>query len=182
MMKRLLLCLAIGLLCNPAFAQSAKAQKLFKKGEKAMEKRQYVGASVQFTKALAYHPEYAEAQYQRAVCFRAIGQINQAIKDFRQTLETDESFLMAYVQLIPLLREQKECDISISYCDQLAKALPEQKGAAHYHKALCYEQTKDTKRAISSLKVAMIEFEAAGSDFAALLEDCKAKLAAWERL
>ena len=157
MRTHLLSFLLLLLLASQATAQSSnkKAQKLFEKGQKAMSKYLYIQATVDFTNAIAFDPDFAEAYFQRGLSFLAIERFDAGIKDLKRTIEKDPSKIMAYLELMNQYRNKSDYDQALAALDQLGEAMPAYVGVMHYQKGACYEAMKEKDKAIAAYKKAI---------------------------
>ncbi|NDQ57501.1 MAG: tetratricopeptide repeat protein [Acidipila sp.] len=112
--------LAPGLFCTaPAAAQSAqspaKASKtkhpsaseiLLRNAEQALEQKDFSTAADLYAKFIADHPAEAFAHFQLAYAFTALKRRDEAIAEYRRTIELDSKMGAAYLNLGLLLLEK----------------------------------------------------------------------------
>lgn len=163
---------------TPTFSQSKKAVKLYEKGEKAMKTYHYVKASVEFTNAIAISPNYADAYYQRALCFVGMRRTEAAIKDFASCVDLEPQNIPAYLNIIFHYKALQQYDNALAYIDKLAENSPANLGGSYYQRALCYEEMKEKQKAIDYYQKAMEAFKAdTETDLSKAIQECKDKIA-----
>ncbi len=85
------------LLLLVTFSYSQTAKKLLKAGYSKFEKKDYQGAIVDYTKAIEFDSNFAEAYYNRGFTKNILKDYQGAIADYTKTIEIDSNSIDSYI-------------------------------------------------------------------------------------
>lgn len=85
-----------------------KAIQLFNQGQDAHEKGDFSGAIKFYDEALKIFPEFPEIEFQRGNAYQSLGNMEEAEKSFRRTLELREDWSLPMTSLGAVLVEKGE--------------------------------------------------------------------------
>ncbi len=103
---------SISLICFVLLIQSCGSQRkneayqFFIKANAAALQRDDQEALRLYTEAIKKKPDWADAYFNRGLCYRKLGQLDQAQADFQQALQLDPEFGMAQYSLAKLLADR----------------------------------------------------------------------------
>jgi len=111
---------SIGLICFVLLIQSCgnqrekEAYQFFIKANAAALQRDDREALRLFTEAIEKKPDWADAYYNRGLCYRKAGRMEEARVDFQQALQLDPEFGMARYSLAKLLADSGKWEESLT--------------------------------------------------------------------
>ncbi|MEO0337798.1 MAG: hypothetical protein AAF242_01155 [Bacteroidota bacterium] len=165
------------LVAPSTLAQNKKAQKLFKKGQAAMEQYKYIQATVHFTNAITQYRSYSAAYYQRGLSFAAINQLEAAAEDYESAIEHDTEDPMVYLNLILVRKRNGDYEKALETGTLLGENMPELVGVGQYHNGVTAEEMENQTAAIEWYTKAMPNLDPEKNPhFQELLDLCKARL------
>ncbi|MDA9764277.1 hypothetical protein N9C83_02830 [Opitutales bacterium] len=148
-----IVCIWIALACA-CTGQSDQAKTLYEKGVNENKSGNLLEASVSFTAALAAHPRYVDAYYQRGMSYYGINNLDAAISDLDQATLLKVKSINAYLILIDLYNDQNAYPKALVISDRIKKSLPSFEVEAYYTKGLIYEEMSDFYKALTAYRTA----------------------------
>ena len=85
-------------------------EEYFQLAESAEVAALYAEATVLYSRCLALDPTDSVAVYNRANCFRALGEVDEAANSYAQAIKIDPNFVEAWFNYAALLRDQGKTD------------------------------------------------------------------------
>lgn len=111
--------LSIGLICFVLLVQSCgnqrekQAYQFFLKANAATRQRDEREAIRLYTEAIEKKPDWPDAYYNRGLCYRKLGRVQEARTDFQQALQLDPEFGIARYSLAKLLADSDKWSESL---------------------------------------------------------------------
>jgi tetratricopeptide (TPR) repeat protein len=147
-------------------SESKEANTFFEEGNKYSGEEKYSKAIKSFEKAIKEDSTFVEAFDNMALCYRRLGDLENAIIWYKKSIELYPQGNMAHMNLGLVYTIQKEYDLALIEYDTLQSIAPDDP-EGYYGTINIYIAKADYKSAIKNAMKALELYEAAGSDYAA---------------
>jgi len=106
-------------------AQAPKdARKAYEKGLELLNKRKWVEAERELTKAVGSYPKYAAAWHELGRAYQQQKKLDDAVHAYREAINADSKFIKPYGQLAVLAAYEQKWDDVVQYTSQMLKLNP----------------------------------------------------------
>jgi tetratricopeptide (TPR) repeat protein len=103
----------------------AQGEKILEKGYEKYLDDDFQGAIMDFTKALSFNDQNAEAYYLRGVCKSSLGQKKEAMEDLDKATTLQNDYPEAYYEKGYIYLIDKNAELAIKEFDEVIKYNPE---------------------------------------------------------
>ena len=109
---------------------------------------QFTEAVRELTKAIEYHPRYAEAYYNRGIAYQNLEQFNQAIADYTKAIELNPNFASAYTNRGIACTKLGQLNEAICDYTKAIEINPDSANA-YYNRGIAYNKSGQAAQAIA---------------------------------
>lgn len=116
------------------------ARKAYEKGEKDLDKDNLKDAEKELTKAVQEYPKFAAAWASLGMVHQSLNQLDQAEKDYNQSVAADSQYAKPYIGLAVIAASRQDWKQALRMTDQLNRLAPQAYpeayfigGVANYH-------------------------------------------------
>ena len=118
-------------------AQAPKdARKAYEKGLELLNKRKWVEAERELTKAVGSYPKYAAAWHELGRAYQQQKKLDDAVRAYREAINADAKFINPYGQLALLAAYEQKWNDVVQYTSQMLKLNPFVAPDVYFYSAL----------------------------------------------
>ncbi len=137
----------------PDEKSTAKTKEYFKQGDSLLQAGDFKKAVTEFSKALEFNPQYADAYLGRGDAYAGMEKAEEAIKDYSRYLELRPKDTFGYLKRASAYSFGGNCQKAIEDYDKVIKEFPKEANL-YFSRGTCYELLNKKEQAVEDYKTA----------------------------